>query len=202
MRLILEALSLEDSNTILHSKKVGNLIIGLQDSILRVTQNERVTNKEQFINTLKIGGIMHDIGKVKIPSTILNKTGSLSDREYDVVKKHTIYGVELVDKVPTSNDINRVTLFNMILYHHERWDGTGYQYRLLGVEIPVEARITSIIDTYEAIRAVRPYKTSKSHEYAIQELDRCSGSQFDPHIVKEFIRQEKLMETLYSISCR
>lgn len=201
MRLIIEALSLEDSSTILHSKNVGSLIIGLQDSILRVTQGQKYINRVQFINTLKAGGIMHDIGKVKIPSVILNKNGNLSDYEYDVVKKHTLYGLDLINQVPTSKDINRGILANMVVYHHERWDGTGYPFNLRGSEIPVEARITSIIDTYEAIRAVRPYKKAKSHEYAIEEIERCSGTQFDPHLVKEFISQERLMKTLYDISC-
>lgn len=199
MRLISEALSLEDSDTVLHSRKVSTLITGIQESILRIVEKEQLEEKEGFINTLQTGGIIHDIGKVKIPKEILNKKGKLSKFEYTIVKRHTVYGIELVNKVSMSNNIDRLIVSNMVLFHHERWDGTGYPYGLSGSSIPIEARITSVIDTYEAIRAKRPYKEAKSHEYALEEIERCKGSQFDPKVVNMFIQAEKLFNELYAI---
>ncbi len=127
-------------------------------------------------------GLMHDIGKLTIPQDILNKTSHLSSEEWEVIKMHTQNGVKLLKDftiLPSLKDA--------VLYHHERYDGMGYVYQLKGDDIPLCARIVCVADSFDAMNSNRCYRLKYSKDRIIQELDRCSGKQFDPLIAKAMI---------------
>lgn len=124
----------------------------------------------------------HDIGKIKIPDSILNKPGKLSISEMKIVKKHVIYGAEIL-KEKGFND----TIVKSVLYHHEKFDGTGY-IGLKGYDIPFYSRIIAIADSYDAMINYRPYNKIKNHAEAIEEIKKNSGTQFDPELVAQFLR--------------
>ena len=106
--------------------------------------------------------------------------------EWELVKLHTIKGAIILEQSPEYKDVR-----NMILSHHEKFDGTGYPNGLVGENIPIEARIIGLVDAYDAMTEVRPYKDAMSHEDALKEIERCSGTQFDPDIVEVFTKNFK-----------
>lgn len=127
------------------------------------------------------GGILHDIGKIKIPKSILYKKAHLNNNEFETIKKHCDYGVEMLQQYKELDDY-----LPIIEYHHEKWNGSGYK-GLKGFEIPLEARIVCIADSFDAMITERVYQKAKSMREAIEEILKCSGTQFDPHLVKVFI---------------
>jgi len=135
------------------------------------------------LDKLKLLAKFHDIGKVGIPDKILNKPASLSDEEYQVMKTHTQIGKRIADESSELNDIS-----DLIYYHHERWDGNGYPAGRKGEEIPIECRILSIVDTYDAMTNDRPYRRALPKEAALLEIKNNSGSQFDPNLTDVFIQ--------------
>ena len=126
----------------------------------------------------EIAGLMHDIGKITIHENILNNPGLLSDEDYDEMKRHPESSYHILKSVDAY-----AYLSEHALYHHERWDGLGYPKGLKGEEIPLIARIIAVAEAYEAMTSNRPYRDKKTPEEAITELQRYSGSQFDPAIV-------------------
>ncbi len=125
---------------------------------------------------------LHDIGKINIPEDILTKKGALTGEEWEKIKKHPEIGYRIAR---ATEDFSHVA--EDILAHHERWDGSGYPRALKGEEIPLLARITAIADVYEVMSNGRPYKKAVTQEEVIAELKRCSGTQFDPKLVKTFL---------------
>ncbi|MEW5785059.1 MAG: PAS domain S-box protein [Bacillota bacterium] len=125
---------------------------------------------------------VHDLGKVGIPDSILFKKGSLTEEEWEIMRRHPEKGYRIAVSSP---DIAGVA--DLILKHHERWDGTGYPLKLKGREIPVECRILAIVDAYDAMTHERPYSKVKTKKAALAELKRCAGIQFDPELVKLFL---------------
>ncbi|RLE19522.1 MAG: phosphohydrolase [Acidobacteria bacterium] len=133
---------------------------------------------------LALSGILHDIGKIGIRDNILNKDGPLGSGEFETMKQHTVFGAEIVEKI---HSLGKVV--GGILYHHEKMDGSGYPKGLKGEEIPLFARIISVADTYDAMTTDRPYRKGLSSEEATKELEKMSGSQFDPDMVAAFLRR-------------
>ncbi|MDI6453633.1 HD domain-containing phosphohydrolase [Peloplasma aerotolerans] len=131
---------------------------------------------------LELAGLYHDIGKISIPDSILNKPGKLTEEEFEVIKTHTEVGYQILRAADEYSD-----LAEHALSHHERWDGNGYPRGLKAEQIPLFSRIISIADSYEAMTADRPYRKAMNQEKAIEEIIRCSGSQFDPKIANIFI---------------
>jgi len=129
-------------------------------------------------NKLKLLAYLHDIGKVSISDTLLNKPGKLTSEEYDIMKTHSEIGYRIVNSTP-----ELAYIADLILYHHERWDGNGYPRGLREQEIPLLSRIIAIIDAYDVMRSKRSYKDPQSHDFAIGELLRCKGTQFDPDLI-------------------
>jgi diguanylate cyclase (GGDEF)-like protein len=130
---------------------------------------------------LKLLAMLHDIGKVAINDSILNKPGKLDANEWEEMKKHTEIGYRIAQ---SSNELSQIA--ECVLSHHERWDGNGYPFKLKGEEIPLLSRIIAVIDAYDVMTHARPYKQPISHKEAVQELLHCSGTQFDPAIVTIF----------------
>lgn len=137
---------------------------------------------EEDKKKLIYGAYMHDIGKINIPKEVLNKRMSLTDEEWEMLKGHPLNGVEIIKPVESLRDISP-----LILHHHERFDGNGYPSNLKGEQIPFLARILTVIDSFDAMTSNRPYNKRKTYDEAIDELKRCSGTQFDPVITRAFI---------------
>jgi len=136
---------------------------------------------------------LHDVGKISINDNILKKPGSLSDEEFNEMKKHASFGEEIIKKIEAlakeSDFLNYAKIF--AASHHERWDGSGYPRGLKGNEIPLLGRIMAIADVYDALTSARPYKKAFSHEEAVRIITEGSGTQFDPELVEVFIRSEE-----------
>ena len=126
--------------------------------------------------------LLHDIGKIGIPLEILNKPGPLSESEWQVMKSHTQKGYKIAMSSPDT-----ACIADAVLHHHERWDGRGYPDGIAGEDIPLLSRFISVVDAYDAMVVNRVYRPAMHPEDALRELERCAGSQFDPHVVREFI---------------
>lgn len=133
------------------------------------------------INNLRFGSILHDIGKINIAENILTKEGPLNEEEWMEMRKHPEMGAELIKGIHYLNPALPV-----ILYHHERWDGSGYPFGLKEEKIPVSARIVAIADSFDAMTTQRPYRKKLTPEQAFNEIVSCSGIQYDPLMVDAF----------------
>jgi putative nucleotidyltransferase with HDIG domain len=134
------------------------------------------------VELVRKGGLLHDIGKVGVKDFILHKPATLTVAEYSDVKVHVRLGAELVEKSHSLKGLAPI-----IRHHHEWYDGSGYPDNLKDNDIPLEARILAVSDAIEAMASDRPYNRARTQEEVIEELQRCSGSQFDPFIVRAFI---------------
>lgn len=131
----------------------------------------------------RYAAVLHDIGKIGVPDAVLNKPGPLTDEEWEIMRRHPAAGADILAGIAGFERISEV-----VLSHHERFGGGGYPRGLAGESIPVEARIISVIDAYDAMTSRRPYKEPMSHETVLGELERNSGSQFDPRVVEAIER--------------
>jgi len=168
-----------------HLDRIRNYCV-LLAQIMKYTGSEEITN--QFIRDLYDSSILHDIGKVGIPDTILLKTGALTPEELKIMLQHTTIGYEALKSA--SRDLGEDSFLKMALditrYHHERWDGSGYPFGLKGEEIPLSARIVTIADVYDALTTARPYKDALSHEESI-EIMKKESHKYDPRLFQIFI---------------
>ncbi len=134
-----------------------------------------------FLFDLENGALLHDIGKIGIPEFILRKDGPLTSKEKEVVMEHPLLGYQMIEEVDFLKKAAEV-----VLYHHERYDGTGYPFGLSGEEIPLGARIFALADTLDAITSDRPYRKGEDFEVAWREIEKGRESQFDPHLADIF----------------
>jgi len=147
-----------------------------------VATGSRLGLEREALRSLWMGAILHDVGKIAIPDNILKKPGPLTPDEVDVMRQHPLISAAIVER----SSFLKPALPG-ILHHHERWDGAGYPYGLRGDEIPLDGRIISVADSFDAITTQRPYREKRSAEIAVGELRRCAGTQFDEEIVRAFI---------------
>jgi putative nucleotidyltransferase with HDIG domain len=168
-----EAIRLEDTPTYEHC---------LRTAKYAAAYAQFVGMTDDKIRYLYQGMLLHDIGKIKIPQNILYKTGYLSPEEYAAIHRHPVLGLDEVSVFRLPKDIS-----DIILYHHERWNGTGYPDGLKGEEIPLPARIAAVTDSYDAITSRRPYRRTLTYEEGLAELERGAGTQFAPDVVANFI---------------
>lgn len=131
---------------------------------------------------LKRGALLHDIGKAGLPSSILKKPGALTAMEREIVREHPVLGYHMIQGLDFLREAGEI-----VLCHHERFDGTGYPRGLAGRSIPLTARVFSLVDTLDAITSDRPYRKGRHFEEAFREIVRASGSQFDPAVVAGFL---------------
>ncbi len=158
-----------------HSNQVSKLSYAL---------GKAIGLSEENLVELKTAAIFHDIGKISIPDKILNKPSKLSKEEYEIVKSHTEVGYEILRAADEYSD-----LAIYVSHHHERWDGKGYPHGIKGEEIPKFSRIICITDAYEAMTSDRPYRKKMSKEYAVSEIIKNSGTQFDPKLARVFVEK-------------
>lgn len=170
---LVSLLEKKDKYTAYHSQLVTSYA-------LKIAENLNISNSEQEL--LRVGGILHDIGKVGILDNILLKPGKLNVDEWAEIKKHPAYGFQIITQMDVHNDISEI-----IHYHHERWDGNGYPIGLKGTRIPYLTRIVSMADTLEAITSNRPYRKANDFSFAQQEIFKNKGNQFDPELVDRFM---------------
>lgn len=168
------AIDAKDHYTYAHSKNVARYA-----ATLAVASG---LNDDQ-VRTIYAAGLLHDIGKISIPETILNKTGKLEDVEYRVMKDHVNSSIEMIRHLPEMD-----YLIPGVLGHHERWDGKGYPRGISGEELPISARCLAIADVFDAMTTDRPYRKGLPLEYALDQLQEGAGTQFDPNLAAVFIR--------------
>jgi diguanylate cyclase (GGDEF)-like protein len=172
-KMLIRIINAKDKYTFGHSERVGRYAVWIAEKIgLPVDE----------IKTIKIGAFLHDIGKIEIGAEVLTKRGSLTEEEFELIKKHPFWGVGIIKAVESLNHT-----LPLIMYHHEKFDGTGYPKGLKGIQIPLHARILAVADSFDAMTTNRPYGKRKTTGEAIEELKRCQGTQFDPDIVEAFL---------------
>lgn len=171
-----------DRYTGLHTRRVATLATRLALALgLEATEARMVG----------LSGRLHDVGKVGIPDSVLQKPESLNEEEHASMQEHTIVGAEIISRIPSLR-----ALVPVIRAHHERWDGNGYPDGLAGTEIPLGARIVAVADAYDAIISERHYQPARDPAWAFNELRRCAGTQFDPEIasvLEEMLTQQNSM---------
>ena len=142
-------------------------------------------NIEEMVSSAQL----HDVGKIAIADSILQKPGKLTDEEFETMKKHTVFGGEIIRKIQTKTSEREFLDYANIfaVYHHEKWNGAGYPYGISGEEIPLPARLMAIIDVYDALTSERPYKKPFSHEEAVSIIKEGRGSHFDPLLTDLFV---------------
>jgi len=163
-----------DPHTSDHAQRLQELALSL---------GKRVGLSEYQLGNLKLLALLHDMGKIGIPDSILFKTHVLTLSEWKKMREHSRIGYRMAKNIPDFAPIAQE-----ILYHHERWDGTGYPDGLKGEKIPLLSRIISIVDAYDVMQSRRPYKGSISKADALKEIKSCAGTQFDPQLVEIFLK--------------
>jgi diguanylate cyclase (GGDEF)-like protein/PAS domain S-box-containing protein/putative nucleotidyltransferase with HDIG domain len=173
INLIMKALFEKNSREMLHSTRVSNLCQAIA---------QKMNLDKEIVNRIRITGLMHDIGKIAVDEKILNSSFTLSADEWQEIRKHPEIGFRILS---SSNEFFEIS--KDVLQHHERWDGQGYPNGLCRDEISIQARIIAVADTYDAMMSDRAYRKAFNQDEVINEILRCSGTQFDPEIVSAFI---------------
>lgn len=181
VKAMVNALETKDQYTRDHSKKVAQCAVMMARHVPGMTR--------RGIREIRIGALLHDIGKIGVPLTILHKNGPLDDEEWAEVKRHPEYGARILE--PLSREYPEVLA--IVRHEHERWDGRGYPDGIAGTDIPLGARLIMIADTYDAVCSTRPYRKAMSKEAALEIIQEGSGGQFDPSLVPVF---EKVLPEL------
>jgi response regulator RpfG family c-di-GMP phosphodiesterase len=175
VKMLVEAIDAKDAYTRGHSDRVRKWSVALA---------EKLGFSEKRLESLEFGALLHDIGMIGIKDEVLQKHGPLNSMEYEHIQEHPLIGVKIVEGGSSFKDE-----IPMIRHHHERFDGSGYPDGLVGENIPLEARIISIADAFDAMSSLRPYRREMSQEDALVEMEKGKGKQFDPHILEIFIKE-------------
>ncbi|MDI9418817.1 MAG: HD domain-containing protein [Firmicutes bacterium] len=185
-------LALVDLTELRDSSVTGKHVYRLHHYTDLLTEHFNFNQNQEMIISWSIA--FHDIGKVAVPDSILNKRGPLTDEEWDVMRQHPLDGAKIIDTIrkrvkvtdPYVLEFLQVTR-NIVLYHHEKYDGSGYPVGLKGDQIPFYVRIATLCDVYDSLRSKRPYKEAFSHEEAMELIVSESGTRFDPVVIEAFI---------------
>ena len=174
IRALVQAVDIKDKYTRGHSERVGHA------SVLIARE---MGMEQDRIEVLRFAGILHDVGKLGVPTRVLRKDGPLTPEERRVIELHPEYGHEMVRGIGFLGEARAA-----ILHHHERLDGTGYPYGLAGSRIPEFARVVAVADAFDAMTSTRSYRRGRPVPTAVAELERCAGTQFDPEMVRALVR--------------
>jgi putative two-component system response regulator len=187
-----------DYETGRHNERVSLFCKAISEDLLKDGYYSGIIDSD-FISNIYYAAPLHDIGKVGIPDRILLKPGLFLYEEYEIMKGHVTIGGNILDEVKKEYPKNQFINMGIEIssYHHEKWDGTGYNKGLKGEEIPLSARIIAIADVYDALRSKRPYKEPFSHEKSCKIITNSSGTHFQPLMVDKFIELEKEFEKIY-----
>ncbi|KPJ50581.1 MAG: hypothetical protein AMJ38_01630 [Dehalococcoidia bacterium DG_22] len=177
LEILCAALDRRDRATEGHSRRVAELSL--------VVARELGINRGRF-KDLERAAILHDIGKIVVADAILSKPAPLTEAEWEEMRRHPTVGFDMVRNVPLLRQAA-----DIIYAHHEHFNGSGYPHGLKGEEIPLGARIFAVVDAYDAITSDRPYRKARPHEYALEEIKRNTGTQFDPKVVDAFLKAEE-----------
>ncbi len=166
---------------ILHAMHVSNMArnVGIH---MGLTEHE--------VTILSVGGLFHDVGKITISDTILNKPARLTDDEYELIKRHVTEGERIIEEM-IAHTGEEAFLHHALMFagmHHEHWDGSGYPRKMKNSEIPLEGRIMAVADVYDALVSERPYKRPFTHEEAVKIIMADSGRHFDPQVAGVFAK--------------
>ena len=172
IKAIMEALDAKDSYTSGRSRRITYYSIQIAKQLGLSTID---------IGKVELAGMLHDIGMIGVSDEILYKVDSLTQEEYDEIKKHITYSVKILEDIKQLKDV-----VELIKYHHEKYDGTGYPFGIKGEDIPIGSRIIAIADAFDSIISNRIYRNQTSHEQALEEIKKGAGTQFDPVVVKAF----------------
>ena len=175
---LLQASKLKDNDTGNHAKRLNFYCKEFTEYLLKLNIYPQIT--QDFVDNISFLAAIHDVGKIGTPDYILQKQSKLTDIEWEVMKEHTINGALIVSSypIPMAKEIT--------LSHHERWDGSGYPFKLEGEMIPLSARIVAIADVYDALRMKRAYKEERTHNETVNYIIENAGKHFDPQLVKFF----------------
>lgn len=150
---------------------------------VELRDQETAGHTERVTELTRRGAILHDVGKIGIPDSILLKPGPLTEEEWAVMKKHPVYAYEWLSGIPFLKKALEIPYC-----HHERWDGSGYPRGLKGLEIPLSTRIFAVVDVYDALTSDRPYRKAWPREKALAYIQEQAGKQFDPEVAEAFLR--------------
>lgn len=173
--VLANALDSRDSYTLNHSENVAKYSVQIA---------EKLKLSKDCCAIIRKGALLHDIGKIGISEHILMKNGKLTNEEYEEIKTHPTIGYNMIKHVA---DFHKNGILDMVLYHHERYDGKGYPAGLKGNQIPLYARIAAVADTFDAMTTKRVYREELSLDYTLNEIQKNKGTQFDPDIVDAFL---------------
>jgi len=174
IRSLVNALDARDMATAQHSSRVA-------DNAVLIAQAMGLD--EVAVSEVQVAGFLHDVGKIGIRDDVLTKHGPHTDEERAIMRRHTVYGYDILEPVPMSERIKRT-----VRHSHERWDGRGYPDGLAGESIPLAARIVAVADAFEALTTDRPYRAARKPTTAVEVIQRGAGTQFDPGVVDAFLK--------------
>lgn len=188
LEALVTALEARDVETYDHSERVVGFSLRLACEL---------SLDEEQIKWLGLGALLHDIGKIRVPDTILRKPGKLTEEEWVRMRNHPLYGQQMLSGIEFLEGASRV-----VGQHHEKWDGSGYPWGLAGEEIDLNARIFAVADAFDAMISDRVYRAGKTYDAAAAELTRGAGNHFDPQMVEAFHRiSRQEWEELYERPC-
>jgi HD-GYP domain-containing protein (c-di-GMP phosphodiesterase class II) len=177
VRMLAAAIDAKDPYTRGHSERVGRYSVA-------IGKNLGLPEKE--MRNLRVSALLHDVGKIGIDDRILRKPGALSEDEFEVMKQHPAKGAAIMSGVAQLIDI-----IPGMKYHHEKWSGGGYPDGLEGEQIPMQARIVAIADTFDAMTTNRPYQKAMELNYVVEKIRSFAGTRFDPRVVEAFVQAVK-----------
>lgn len=185
IKSMVATLEAKDLYTYGHSTRVAEMAYGL-GKVLGMTEKE--------LNLMHVAGDLHDIGKIGVPDSVLNKPGKLELDEWELMKEHSYIGYKILSKANTFKKISEI-----VLYHHERWDGKGYPKGLKAEEIPLESRILAVCDSIDAMKSDRPYRKSISDKICREEISKNEGIMYDSEIAECMLENwDEIVTNLYN----
>jgi len=170
---LVHALEFKDKYTAGHARRVTDLAVAI---------GREMGFGQSELDDLRWGALLHDVGKVAVEASVQNKNGKLTSEEYYHVMTHPLVGAEIISRVANPR------ILEIVLHHHDRYDGTGLYQTLRGDDIPLGARVVAVADSFDAMTSSRTYRSAMSREHGVDEIKLCSGTQFDPQVVSAFLK--------------